>query len=209
MITLKKSFELQNYLGGLFEDALRILAYTDNITTTEQKHMRKKAYSDAENETIIKPKNNEYSFTVIELVDFAAAIQTEINRLTTAINIAKHSGENDFDGMIAINNSKRKLLSRLESMADIKPKTVTKTGQAYKFNGEGNQVAYTYDIEEVTTIDFDRNQIKAIVRRLRKELEEFSTAIDTMQLTTMVDFETIYEIGDKLEDAVDKFKENR
>lgn len=206
MITLKKSFELQNYLSSLFNTANNILWQNENITTTEQKHLKKKAYADADDEVIVKPKTNIYSFTVMELVDFANHVQCEMNRLTTAINIAKHSDDKDFDGMIAINNQKRKFLTRLEAMAELKLKSIVKTGQAYKFNGEGNQVPYTYDIEEVTTIDFDRNQVKAIIRRLRKELEDYSALIDTMQLTSMVDFESIYEIGDNIEDAVEKFK---
>lgn len=209
MITLKKSFELQNYFNYLFDSTLNILSYSDNITTTEQKHMRKKVYSNAEDEIIIKPKINDYDFTVMDLIDFASEIQSEINRLTVAINKAKHSDKNDFDGMIAINISKRKLLTRLEAMYDIKSKSLKRTGQAYKFNEEGNQVTYTYDIEEVTTIDFDRNAVRSIIRRLRKELEDYSNEIDTMQIHTMVDFDTIYEIGDKLEDAIEKFKNKK
>lgn len=209
MITLKKSFELQNYLKGLYDTGLRILSFSDNYTTTVQKHMKKKVYAEAEDEVITKPKATEYSFTCIELVDFLSDIQSTMNELTLKINEAKHSHMPDFDGMIAINNSKRRLLSELERMVGTKSKTTTCTGTDYKFNGEGNQVPYTYNVEEVTTIDFDRNQIKAIIRRLRTELDEYSTAIDEMQLSSTIDFATIYEIGDKLEDAVEKFKEQK
>ena len=34
MITLKKSFELQNYLKSLFDEALSILGYSDNVTVS-------------------------------------------------------------------------------------------------------------------------------------------------------------------------------
>lgn len=43
MITLKKSFELQNYLKQLFDNAITVLAYTDNVTTTKHEHLRKKS----------------------------------------------------------------------------------------------------------------------------------------------------------------------
>lgn len=209
MITLKKSFELQNYLKQLFDNAITVLAYTDNVTTTKQEHLRKKAYDGAENEEIVKPKRNDYQFTVIELVDFACDIQKNMEQLTTAINNAKHSNDNDFDSLISINNRKRTLLNRLSTMANIKPSENITTGTSTKFNEEGNQVKYTYDIKEVTTIDFDRDVVKAIVSRLRKEVDTTSTEIDLMQLNTMVDFDTVYEIGDSLEDAVLKYTKNK
>lgn len=122
MITLKKSFELQNYLKNLYDSALIMLGQVDNITTTTQEHMRKKAYDAAEDETIIKPKRADFTYNVMDLVDFASEVQSEINMLTIAINQAKHSSVRDFDSMIAINNSKRRLLSRLNYMAAINPK---------------------------------------------------------------------------------------
>lgn len=132
-----------------------------------------------------------------------------MEQLTTAINNAKHSNDNDFDSLISINNRKRTLLNRLSTMANIKPSENITTGTSTKFNKEGNQVKYTYDIKEVTTIDFDRDVVKAIVSRLRKEVDTTSTEIDLMQLNTMVDFDTVYEIGDSLEDAVLKYTKNK
>ncbi len=205
MITLKKSFEMQNYLKNLLDKALTALSYNDNITQTTQEHLRQKSYTGGENEIIVKPKRPDFTYDVMNLVDFACDVQSQIELLTVEINKAKHSLGKDYDGMIAINNQKRTLLNRLNAMAGIKPSESIKTGQAWKFNEEGNQVSYSYDIKEVVTIDFDRNAIKAIISRLRKELDDNSTAIDVMQLETLVDFESIYEIGDGLEDAVQKF----
>lgn len=209
MITLKKSFELQNYLKQLFDSAITVLTYTDNVTTTKQQHMRKKAYDGAEDEEIVKPKKNDYQFSIMELVDFACDIQKEMEQLTTAINKAKHSADNDFDSLIAINNRKRTLLGRFSIMANIKASENITTGTSTKFNEAGDQVRYNYDIKEVTTIDFDRDAVKAIVSRLRKEVDSTSTEIDLMQLNTMVEFDTVYEIGESLEDAVLKYTQSK
>ena len=121
-------------------------------------------------------------------------------------NKAKTANGQDFDGMIAVNNRKRMLLNRLVTMANVKASETITTGKATKFNGEGNQTVYCYDIKEVTTIDFDRNKVKAIANRLRKELDDTSTKIDVMQLETMVEYETELDIGDNLEDAIEKWK---
>lgn len=206
MITLKKSFELQNYYKNLFESALSILFDHNNVTVTTQTHMRKKAYAEAEDETIIKPRSVEYSFTPNELIKFAEYIQSEMEKLTAEINTAKKSNKNDFDGMIATNNQKRRLLSRLVSMAGIKSREHMADGQGKKFNDEGNQVSYFYDVKEVTTIDFDRNMVRSIIGRLRKELDDASTELDKMQLEVVVFYIPVFEIGDTLEEAVDKWR---
>lgn len=204
MITLKKSFELQNYLTGLLNDAIIILSQTSNITTTKQLHLRKKAYSQAENEEIIV-KKEEHPYTVNQLVDFVEVLICEIEKLTNAINDAKNSGSHDFDSMISTNKKKRTLLKCLERMAQLKPHEEISKGVAEKFNEDGEQVTYRYDIEQVTTIDYDRNEIKKKVSKLRKELDDTSNEIDQMQLSFMVSYSPIFEIGNTLDDVVEEY----
>lgn len=206
MITLKKSFELQNYLSQLLNNALCVLSINDNITTTKQKHLRKKSYSEAEDEEIIVKKSHDFPFTINDLVKFIDVLIKEIDKLTTAVNDAKYYDGKNFDAMIAMNNKKRNILRRYEMMASLKPTESIIKGQAEKFNEAGEQVTYRYDIEQVTTIDYDRNEIKKKVSQLRKEVDETSDAIDAMQLQSMVDYDPIFEIGDNLEDVVENFK---
>lgn len=206
MITLKKSFELQNYLSQLLNSALSTLAYDDNITTTKQKHFRKKSYSEAEDEEIVVKKNIELPYTINELISFIDVLVNEIEKLTVAINDAKTYNGKHFDAMISMNNKKRSILRRYETMASLKPTEKIVKGQAEKFNADGEQVSYRYDIEQVTTIDYDRNEVKKKVSKLRKELDETSDAIDAMQLQSMVNYEPIFEIGETLEDVIEKYK---
>lgn len=208
MITLKKSFELQNYLKSLYNMALGILMCQENVTSTKQFHYRKKAYSEAEDEVVDKPKRYESGHSINDLIDFTCFLIGQMESLTAAINHAKMYSYKDLDGMISMNSQKRKLLERVVSMAAIKPNEVIVKGYGTKFNGEGNQVTYTYDVKEVTTIDFDRNKVKAISGRLRKELDDTSTEIEMLQLQTNVDFNCIFDIGDSFEDAIDRWKEN-
>lgn len=202
MITLKKSFEFQNYLQNLLNATTNYFGFKDNVTTTKQEHIRSKFYDKAENETITKPKVNDYDFDANTVIRFTETLLNEIEKLTYAINLAKHSDGKDFDGMIAVNNRKRIILSRYEEMAKMKSSEKVIDGYAEKFNVSDEQVKYRYDIKEVTSIDFDRNIVKAKIKQLRKETDEVSAAIDMMQLTTMVDYEPIFNIGDSFEDAV-------
>ena len=207
VITLKKSFELQNYLRGLLDSALNVLSYNDNITVTKQEHMRKKVLAEADDEEVIKPKRHEYVFDINALVDFACYVQQQMAILTAEINVAKCNNLYDLDCLIAVNNQKRKLLERMVAMSTVKAKETVAKGIGVKFNGEGNQTTYNYDIKETTTIDFDRNKVKAIASRLRRELDADSTTIDKMMLDIFVDYSTIFEIGDDLEEAVVKYLE--
>lgn len=206
MITLKKSFELQNYLSQLLNSALTVLSYNDNITTTKQKHLRKKSYSEAQDEEIIVKKTQELPYTINDLIKFIDVILAEIDKLTIAINNAKLYDGKYFDAMISMNNKKRNVLRRYEMMASLKPTESVIKGQADKFNEAGEQVSYRYDIEQVTTIDYDRNEIKKKVSQLRKELDEVSDAIDAMQLQSMVDYDPVFEIGENLEEVIEKYK---
>lgn len=205
MITLKKSFEVQNYLTQLLNNALSVLAYNDNITTTKQNHLRHKSFSGAEDEEIIVKKMNELPYTINQLIEFVDVLLSEIDKLTVAINDAKHFDGKHFDAMIAMNNKKRNILRRYEVMAQMKPTESTIKGTAEKFNEAGEQVSYRYDIEQVTTIDYDRNVIKKRVSQLRKELDETSDCIDSMQVTSMVDYKPVFEVGETLEDAIERY----
>ena len=204
MITLKKSFEIQNLYTGLFNAAIGILN-TSDVRKITQEHMRSKANPDAADETVVMPKSYDSGFNINEIITFVCHIQREAEKLTRAINIAKHYGTSDFDTMVSTNRKKRDLLATIETMARLKSSEKMSKGTATKFNAEGNQVSYLYDIKEVSTIDYDRNMVKSIVSDLRKEVEDTSAAIDRMQFDAWVDYDPKYDIGDNLEDAMDKY----
>lgn len=202
MITLKKSFEYQNRLSELLDEALEILSYEGNVTTIKQTHMRKKTYSEAEDEEIVLDKDIPYSIN--RLTQFVDLLMTEIETLTTEINKAKKGFSNSthFDTMIAINNKKRRILNRYEMMAKIKSRETIVKGSADRFNEDGEQVSYRYDIKQVVTIDFDRNDLKRRISKLRNEIDKTSEAIDAMQINVRVGYDPIFDINDTLEELV-------
>ena len=204
MITLKKSFEVQNYLSKLLAEALEILSYNDNVTTTKQTHLRNKSYSEAKDEKKKKKKSNELPFTIDNLVTFIDLLIAEIDKLTIAINDAKNYKGQYLDAMIAMNNKRRNVLHVYERMAKLKQTERVVKGTAEKFNEAGEQVTYKYDINETTSIDYDRDRIKSRVSSLRRQLDRVSTAIDEMQLSSMVVYDPIFEVGESLEDAVEQ-----
>lgn len=204
MITLKKSFEIQNLYSDLFDAAISILNSPD-VRKITQEHMRSKTNPDAEDETVITPKSYDSEYDNNSLIKFVCYLQAEIEKLSTRINSAKFYSGSDFDGMIAANRKKRLLLSTMETLARLKSSERTFKGTASKFNADGNQVSYIYDIKEISTIDYDRNMVKSVAHNLRKEVEDTSAAIDRMQLELYVDYDPKFEVGDNLEEALDKY----
>ena len=108
------------------------------------------------------------------------------------------------DSSYAMNKTKQSLAKVFKTMAGRKATETEKQGRDYKFNVNQEQVAYTYTIKEVTKLDYDRNVVKALAKKLAKETDEVSTKLDKLELTTEVDFEPKYDMNDTLEDIVVK-----
>jgi hypothetical protein len=125
--------------------------------------------------------------------------------LSTAINKAKVTCGLDIDGSVSLNKMRQSINSVFANMANIKATEKTTNGRSYKFNVAGDQVPYTYEIKEVTTIDFDRTKVKAVAKKLIKEADEISAIIDKLMIDTEVDYEPIYDVNDSYEDVLSVF----
>lgn len=207
-MVLKEAFRTQNYLEGLVSEGLNFLMRTDNVTTKKQEHMRKKVNTDADDEVIELPKSVEFENEAITpnvVIDFVMDVLTEKEKLTSAIVAAKAKAEIDIDSSIALNKSRQHIAAILHVMCNIKSSEKQIIGRDYKFNVDGVQVPYQYNINEITTIDFDRNKVKGLVKKLSRESDEVSTKLDALNVTVNVDYMPKYEIGDSFEDCLNTF----
>lgn len=203
---LKEAFRHQNFLSDIMESAISHLNYTDNIVTKKQEHMKHAANPDASDETIIVPKQVDFKYSSMDVVDFLMDVLKEKEILTDAITNAKSKSDVDIDSSIAMNKVRQTLASVFERMASLKSSEKETSAYGYKFNINGEQVKYAYNVKETTTIDFDRNDVKSLSRKLRKKSDEVSDAIDRINVTLEVDYTPKYEIGDSLEDCIAVFK---
>ena len=81
----------------------------------------------------------------------------------------------------------------------------TERGTDYKFNAEGNQTPYYYDIEVVTSENFDRAQAKAAAQSVIAKADEVSAAIDTALINTQVEYAVPFNVNDSFDDAMAAF----
>ena len=136
------------------------------------------------------------------MINFAVKVLAEKEKLADAIAIAKANAEINIDTAIALNKKKQYFANTLEALSNIKPRQRTTSGKAYRFNINNEQVPYTYDIEETTTIDFDRNDVRNLVKKYLKEADEISAKLDAIEINTQVLFECSWDVNDNFEDFV-------
>lgn len=128
---------------------------------------------------------------------------TEKELLSNAIAKAKTGTEINIDNAIAMNKKKQGFISVLNGIANLKPSEKVTQGTDYKFNQQdGNQIRYYYNIEETTTIDFDRNDVKALIKKYSKECDDISAKLDAIEINTVVKHTQKYDISDTFEDLV-------
>lgn len=201
-MVLKEAYRYQNYLTRLINETQNYLNRESFVTTTKQTHNRKKVNPDAQDETIEVQKPNQVEFTPIQLINFVIEAVNEKQKLSDAIADAKRYLEIDIDSSIAMNKVKQDYITTLTRLANIKPSEKQERGNDYKFDIDGRQGSYTYIIDSVTTIDYDRKDVKALIKKLTKETNEISTKIDTIELTRKIEFEAKWDMTDTLEDIV-------
>ncbi len=201
-MNLKESYRYANYLDSLLNSAYMYLGNKGFVTTTKQNHLRSKANREAEDELMDVQKPFDVDFTPNNIIDFVVKVLTEKEALTNAIAAAKAGTEINIDNAVAMNKKKQGFVYILNGIVNLKPTEKTVTGRAYKFDINNEQKPYVYDITETTTIDFNRNDVKALIRKYNKECDEISAKLDAIEINTEVSFVPRWDVNDVFEDIV-------
>ena len=203
-MNLKEAFRYQNYLRGLMEDVQSCLEDTDNVTRTVETTYRSKADPGAKDETT-EVRRSDFAWTdkIDKLVDFLLWLLGQREKLAKAIRRAKAALAFDIDGEVSLNGARQQAAATLRRMAGLKASEylVPGGGKGYRFNAEGNQVAYVCDVRRVTTIHFDRNAVRAACTELSRRADAVSTEIDRTLVNGNVDYETPIDVGSDFNEA--------
>ena len=196
-MNLKEAYRYANFLNELLERSYALLEDTNVVTTVEQRHLRSRAVKETEDETVMGEKPFCAKVTMM-LVDFVVEALVEKEALMKAIADAKAGTELNIDNAIAMNKKKQQFIRVLKTMADRKAGTRNTTGRGYRFNVNNAQVSYTYDIEEVTTLDYDRVDIRNLIKKYRRATDEISSKLDNIEILTEVNFAPKWDVNDSL-----------
>ncbi len=210
-MNLKEAFRYQNAIQSMLSSALAELQDRSNILKVSTTHFRSKVRSDAQDVTIEDNANSEYAGKANLLVEFASMLLEEKEKLTKAIHTAKASLEVDMDGEVALNQERQRFASTLRVMTGYKSSEVIlpNGGSGFCFNGEGNQVAYHCEAKRVTTIDFDRNKVRALAAELGKKSDGISAELDKCMVNTEVSYEAPFDVNDNFDAVFSKFIEDQ
>ena len=201
-MNLKESYRYANYLDSLLRRAYSYLNSNGFVTTTVEEHLRSKSNPDVDDERIEVKSPYDVEFTPNDVINFVVKVLNEKEKLSDAIAKAKSTTEIDIDNAVAMNKKKQQFVGVLNEIADIKPSETKTTGKAYKFDINGEQRPCIYDVNRKTSINFDRNDVRKLVKKYLKETDEISSKLDLIEITTQVDIEPRFDVNDKFEELV-------
>ena len=201
-MNLKESYRYANYIDDLISTAYTYLRNKGFVTTTVEEHLRKQSNPDVENETIEVQKPFDVEFLPNDVIDFVVKVIEEKEKLSDSIAKAKYTTEINIDNAISMNKKKQGFVSVLNGIADIKPSETKTTSKSYKFDINGEQKPYVYDVNRKTSIDFDRNDVRNLIKKYLKETDDISAKLDLIEITTQVDFTPTWDVNEKFEELV-------
>ena len=202
---LKDAYRYQKCLSTMIGQAETLLSNNSFVTSTTQKHNRKKANSEAEDE-IIEVDKPITDFTAMDVINFIADVIKEKQKISDAIVAAKRNTEIDIDSSISLNKIKQEYIGYLHRLAAMDSSERKTYGTDYKFDVDGKQTSYRYEVIETTTIDFDRNDVRGLAKKLQKECDNISSKLDLIELTTDVEFTPKWDVNDTLEEIITSTK---
>jgi len=206
-MNLKESFRYHNYLNQMMNQTSGYLGINNNVTRTVQVHQRKKANPDAEDEKLDATAERTLGdYKVDEIVRFFQALVNEKVRLCHAVETAKRGYKPAcFDAEMEANKIRQDAARTLRRMAAIKNTEALINGRDYKFNANGDQVPYIYEIKSVTTIDFDRNLVRNLAKGFTDEANKISEMLDHAMLDIEVVIDPVFNMTESFEESVESF----
>lgn len=202
-MNLKESFRYQNFLESMMGFAGESITNREHSLTVTKKHLRGKANSDAED--MEEAVNFGEFYKNDDVISFMLFLVKEKEKLTTAIGLAKATIGFDLDAAVETNKFRQTLMGRAKMMLRYVSAKKMERGTDYKFNAEGNQNQYFYDIEVEYTEAFNREEAKRLVKEIATEADKTSAAIDSAMINTQVDYTAPFNVNDSFDDVMEEF----
>lgn len=202
-MNLKEAFRYQTYLRTLMNKACLSVAIKEHALKVTSTHLRSKANPDAED--VVTEAEVDPFFPNDDVIRFMVWLIEEREKLSKAINDAKRWMRVDLDAAVESNKFRQGVISTVKQMLEYKPSKRMSRGSDYRFNNEGVQAPYFYDIEVVSEEAYNREAATRIVKEVRKDADKVSADIDEAMVTTKVDYEPAIDVGDSFEEAMTAF----
>lgn len=205
-MNFKEAFRYQSFLDALLSSATMDICAPSHCLKKTITHHRNAVNADAEDMVEVCEEDLR-DYTNDDVIAFMQTIVNEKEALSKAIFEAKKTAKIDIDAAIETNKARHTVSTAMKSMLAKKSNKVVGKGQGkdFKFNSEGNQMPYYYDIETEMTEAFDRKADKVIVNKMLATADKLSSEIDEALINTKVDYEPPYDVNASFEDVMEEF----
>lgn len=202
-MNLKESFRYQNFLESMMRAAVSSIQNRDHCLKITKTHHRTKANPDGQDLTEIVEVED--FFPNDEVIRFMEWLVKEKDILTRAIGAAKASLDLDIDAAIETNKFRQTANNAIKGMLRCSPYKRTEQGRDYKFNVEGNQTPYIYEIEVVAEDSYNREEARSIMRSMISDADKVSSDIDAAMINTVIDYVAVFDVNDTFDDVLEEF----
>ena len=209
-MNLKEAFRYQNKIQSFMGEAQSILDRDSNVTKVENTYLRHKAMAEAEDETVRSVPDTEYYEQITDIARFLLHLLDEKEKLFAAIRKAKDGLDIDMDSEVSLNTVRQSVARTFKRMNDLRSseQTIAGGGTGYRFNAEGNQIAYRCDVTRVTTINYDREVIRSALGKLNQRADETSAKIDLSLVTSKVEYTPPFDVNSSFAEAFEAYTES-
>jgi len=213
-ISLKESFRTLVYIDKTISSLTSYLSNKNNSISVIESHLKEKSNPEAQNEELDTTTIREYSdASTVDIINLVGKLIAEKTKLEISVEIAKRNilietkDNNNLSLDSAISNAKqsRNLAGVLNSLINIKTDEKKTIGTGFKFNQEGNETSYRYDVVVTKTINFDRNIVNDNYKSLLEKADKLSISIEKSMMEEIVEYEFPYSIHDSTADVVSKY----
>lgn len=201
-MNLKEAFRYQKFLDGQMYEARSFLGTRENCLITTKNHQRKAVNPDVEDIIEVDDEARAGRPTADAVIKYLFDLLEEKRVVSEAIVAAKRTIEFDVDAAIETNKCRQRAADTIRIMMRHIPKKGKELGMDYKFNAEGNQAVYRYNIETSSEFAYDAVDAKSKMKCVVAEADEISAKIEAALVNTQVVFDPKYSVNDTFDDIM-------
>lgn len=202
-MNLKESFRYQNFLDRLMQEACGSIQCGNHALKITKVHNKTKANPDATD--LSEVIEVEDFFPNDDVIRFIEWLIVEREKLTKAISAAKIAVGFDIDAAVETNKFRQQANQAVKRMLSYRVGKRTERGQDYKFNAEGNQMPYYYEIDVISAEAYDKAKSKEFMRKVIIEADKTSADIDSAMINSSVDYHARFDVNESFDDVMADF----
>lgn len=205
-MNLKESFRYQKFLETLMTQSQVNLTTVSHCLVTEKHHMRSAVNPDATDEVELVDDGEFIGNDTV--MKFMWHLVDERTKLSKAIGEAKAGIGFDLDAAVESNKFRQNVHSAIRNMLRYAPTKQRRQERGYKFDINGVQQAYLYDVEVMTTERYNKEEAKRLMRTMIQEADKVSSEVDAALINTEVQYVPPYDVNDSYDDCIEAFIDN-